>query len=127
VRQSAPPEASNQFLSHLNQEVNMCVMVNHLDSTKLVPFKKRRNGYHLPGLAKEYEEQIIDQVDPELRPDEQGYVRHYLAYADIMLRKAESGQRDAEQQSRDSPDQNRDQDKVQETSSEQRHVPDKAA
>jgi hypothetical protein len=61
-------------------------MADHLDSTKLVPFKKRRNGYHLPGLAKEEEQQIIDEVDPGLRADEQGYVRHYLAYADILLR-----------------------------------------
>lgn len=61
-------------------------MPDHLDSTKLVPFKRRRNEYHLPGLRKEEEEQIIDQVDPELRPEEQGFVRHYLAYADVMLR-----------------------------------------
>ena len=64
----------------------MRAMVNHLDSTKLVPFKRHHNGYHLPGLAKEQEEQIIDEVDPALRADEQGYVRHYLAYADILLR-----------------------------------------
>jgi hypothetical protein len=68
-------------------------MADHLDSTKLMPFKtRRRNGYHLPGLAKEEDEQIINEVDPELRPDEQSYVRHYLAYADIMLK----GARDAE-------------------------------
>jgi hypothetical protein len=68
-------------------------MADHLDSTKLMPFKRRRqNGYHLPGLAKEKDEQIIDEVDPKLRPDEQSYVRHYLGYADIML----NGARDAE-------------------------------
>jgi hypothetical protein len=61
-------------------------IVEHLDSKNLVPFKKRRNGYHLPGLQKEAEEQVIDEVDPELRPEEQGYVRHYLAYADVMLK-----------------------------------------
>jgi hypothetical protein len=68
-------------------------MTDHLDSTKLMPFKKRRqNGYHLPGLAKEADEQMIDEVDPELRPDEQSFVLHYLGYADIMLK----GARDAE-------------------------------
>jgi hypothetical protein len=63
--------------------------VDHLDSKNLVPFKKRRNGYHLPKLTKEAEEQVIDEVDPELRPDEQGFVRHFLAYADVLLKKAE--------------------------------------
>ena len=54
-----------------------------------MPFKKRRkNGYHLPGLAKEEEEQVIDEVDPELRPEEQGYVRHFLSYADVLLKNA---------------------------------------
>ena len=60
-------------------------MADHLDSKSLVPFKKRRNGYHLPGMGKEQDEQMIDHVDPDLRPEEQGYVRHYLAYADTML------------------------------------------
>lgn len=74
--------------------------MRHLDSTKLVPFKKRDDTYHLPGLAKEAEEQIIDQVDPELRPEEQGFVRHLLAYADVLLKKAESeGQELKEQKS----------------------------
>lgn len=63
--------------------------MDHLDSKNLVPFKRRRNGYHLPVLTKEIEEQVIDEVDPELRPEEQGYVRHYLAYADVMLKNAE--------------------------------------
>jgi hypothetical protein len=63
-------------------------IVEHLDSKNLVPFKRRRNGYHLPGLTKEKEEQVIDEVDPELRPEEQGYVRHYLGYADVMLKNA---------------------------------------
>ena len=63
--------------------------MDHLDSKNLVPFKKRRNGYHLPKLTKEAEEQVIDEVDPELRPEEQGFVRHFLAYADVLLKKAE--------------------------------------
>jgi hypothetical protein len=64
--------------------------VDHLDSKNLMPFKKRRNAYLLPGLTKGIEEQVIDEVDPELRPEEQGYVRHYLGYADVMLKNAEA-------------------------------------
>jgi len=63
-------------------------MVDHLDSKNLVPFKRRRNAYHLPGLQKEAEEQLIDEVDPELRPEEQGFVRHFLGYADVFLNHA---------------------------------------
>jgi len=63
-------------------------MADHLDSKNLVPFKRRRNEYHLPGLQKEAEEQVIDEVDPELRPEEQGFVRHFLGYADIFLKHA---------------------------------------
>lgn len=63
-------------------------MVDHLDSDNLVPFKRRRNGYHLPGLQKEAEEKVIDEVDPELRPEEQGFVRHFLGYADVFLNHA---------------------------------------
>jgi hypothetical protein len=65
-------------------------MMDHLNSSKLVPFKRRRNGYHLPGLQKEAEEQVIDEVDPELRPEEQGFVRHYLGYADVLLKSSEA-------------------------------------
>jgi hypothetical protein len=66
-------------------------MADHLESKHFEPFKKRHhNGYHLPNMAREQEEQIIDDVDPELRPEEQGYVRHFLAYADIMLKHTEA-------------------------------------
>jgi hypothetical protein len=63
-------------------------MVDHLDSKNLVPFKRRHNGYHLPRLQKEAEDQVIDEVDPELRPEEQGFVRHFLGYADVLLNHA---------------------------------------
>ena len=63
-------------------------MVDHLDSKNLVPFKRRRNGYHLPELQKEAEEKVVDEVDPELRPEEQGFVRHFLGYADVFLNHA---------------------------------------
>ena len=81
-------KASIAPTSHLNQEVNIGKNVDHLDSKNLVPFKRRRNGYHTPGLSKEAEEQVIDEVDPELRPEEQGFVRHFLSYADVLLKNA---------------------------------------
>ena len=74
-------------------------LVDHLDSKNLVPFRKRRNGYHLPGLMKEASEQIIDEVDPELRPEEQSFVRHFLGYADVMLKNAEEQEETHPQQS----------------------------
>jgi len=61
-------------------------MTEHLDSANLVPFKRHDDGYQLPDLLKEQEQQTIEELDPGLRPEEQGYVRHYLAYADILLR-----------------------------------------
>ena len=31
----------------------------------------------------------MDRVDPDLSPEEQSYVRHYLGYADALMRSAE--------------------------------------
>lgn len=31
----------------------------------------------------------MDRVDPDLSPEEQSYVRHYLGYADALIRSAE--------------------------------------
>jgi hypothetical protein len=73
-------------------------MADHLDSKNLVPFKRRHNGYHLPGLQKDSDEQVIDEVDPELRPDEQGFVRHFLAYADVLLNNAAGSEQASEAQ-----------------------------
>jgi len=60
-------------------------MTNHLDSKNLVPFRPRRNAYRLPGMGGDEEEQVIDNVDSDLRPDERGFVRYYLSYADVFL------------------------------------------
>ena len=60
-------------------------MKEPLHSNNLVPFKKRHDHYHLPGGAGDDEELLIDQVDPDLNPEEQGFVRHYLGYADLFL------------------------------------------
>lgn len=73
-------------------------MADHVDSKSLIPFKPRSTGYQLPGKEKDESERMIDEVDPELQPEEQRYVHHYLAYAETLLKnaanralKAESG------------------------------------
>jgi hypothetical protein len=63
-------------------------MTDPLHSQNLVPFKKNGTGYRLPGGARDEEEHLTGQVDPDLSPEEQGFVRHYLAYADTLLRNA---------------------------------------
>ena len=63
-------------------------MIDPLHSQNLVPFKKDGTGYRLPGGARDEEEHLTGQVDPDLSPEEQGFVRHYLAYADTLLRNA---------------------------------------
>lgn len=60
-------------------------MVDHLHSKNLLPFRNKRNGFRLPGAATEEEEQMVEEVDPKLKPDEQGFVRHYLGFADVLL------------------------------------------
>jgi hypothetical protein len=96
-------------------------MADHLESKNFEPFKKRgRNGYHLPNLGKEQDEQVINDVDPELRPEEQGYVRHYLGYADIMLKHAE-------EEPPEQPDASHDAGKVTEMPRKESDTNDKAA
>jgi hypothetical protein len=75
-------------------------MTNHLDSKNLVPFRPKRNGYRLPGMAGEEEEQVIESVDPDLRPDERGFVRYYLGYADVFLSRAHEEEETEEEDSR---------------------------
>jgi len=60
-------------------------MVDHLDSKNFVPFSRRRDGFRLPGVKKDREEEMLEQVDPDLRPEDEGLVRRYLNYADILL------------------------------------------
>jgi hypothetical protein len=66
----------------------MRTIPDQLKSRNLVPFKKRHGRYKIPGLASEHEV-LMDRVDADLSPEEQGYVRHYLAYADAFLRSVE--------------------------------------
>ncbi|HKW77304.1 MAG TPA: hypothetical protein VJN64_17360 [Terriglobales bacterium] len=63
--------------------------MKHLDSKNLLPFRKRNNGFRLPGTSSEEEEQMVQEVDPKLRPDEHNYVRHYLSRADTLLQRSE--------------------------------------
>lgn len=59
-----------------------------LKSRNLVPFKKRQGRYNIPGMTPE-NQVSMDRVDTDLSPEEQGYIRHYLGYADALIRSAE--------------------------------------
>lgn len=61
------------------------MMADHLDSRNLVPFFKRRGSFRMPGAAKSHDEEMLEQVDPNLRPEDEGIIRRYLSYADTLL------------------------------------------
>jgi len=63
-------------------------ITDQLKSRNLVPFKKRHGRYNIPGMTSEHEV-LMDRVDPDLSPEEQGFIRHYLGYADAFLRSTE--------------------------------------
>ena len=60
-------------------------MVDHLQSKNFVPFSRRRDGFRLPGMRKDRDEEMLEQVDPDMRPEDEGTIRRYLQYADILL------------------------------------------
>ncbi|HEU5413551.1 MAG TPA: hypothetical protein VFW31_07330 [Candidatus Angelobacter sp.] len=60
-------------------------MADHLDSKNLIPFARRRNGFQLPGVRKDRDEQMLEEVDPDLTPEDEGVIRRYLHYADTLL------------------------------------------
>jgi hypothetical protein len=66
----------------------MKIIPDQLRSTNLVPFKKRQGKYKIPGMATE-NPISMDRVDTDLSPEEQGYIRHFLGYADALLRSAD--------------------------------------
>jgi hypothetical protein len=66
----------------------MRMIPDQLKSRNLVPFKKRHGRYKIPGMTPEHQVSL-DRVDSDLSPEEQGYIRHYLGYADALLRSAE--------------------------------------
>src|SRR6476659_7501790 len=61
-------------------------MTDQLNSKNLVPFKKRRGAYSIPGMTGENEEHLIDQVDHDLSSEERRFIRHYVSYADTLLK-----------------------------------------
>lgn len=52
------------------------------DIKRLKPF--HREGDTMPNPAPEKADEI-SELDPDVRPEEQSYVSHYLAYADKLL------------------------------------------
>jgi hypothetical protein len=66
----------------------MRTIPDQLKSRNLVPFKKHHGRYKIPGLTSE-PEILMDRVDADLSPEEQGFIRHYLGYADTFLRSTE--------------------------------------
>ena len=58
-------------------------VLKSFDIKRLRPFRKSAD--HLtesPG-----EEEQMKGVDPDLKPEEAGYVRHFLRFADVFLRR----------------------------------------
>jgi hypothetical protein len=74
-------------------KVNIPGNASPLHSYNLVPFKKRREAYHLPGSGRDSEASALERIDPGLSAEEQGYVRRYLAYADSFLENAQRAAR----------------------------------
>jgi hypothetical protein len=66
----------------------MRIIPDQLKSRNLVPFRRRHGKYNIPGMTSE-NQVSMDRVDPDLSPEEQSYVRHYLGYADALIRSAE--------------------------------------
>ena len=60
-------------------------MSDHIESKNLVPFSKRRNTFQLPGVRKDRDEEMLEQVDPDLTPEDEGVILRYLQYADTLL------------------------------------------
>ena len=66
----------------------MRTIPDQLKSRNLVPFKKGPGRYKIPGVASELDV-LMDRVDTDLSPEEQGFIRHYLGYADTLLQSTE--------------------------------------
>jgi hypothetical protein len=61
------------------------MMVDHLGSKNLVPFFKRRGSFRMVGVTKSHDEELLEHVDPNLQPEDEGVIRRYLSYADTLL------------------------------------------
>ena len=64
-------------------------MPKHLISRDLIPFRARTSGYRLPKIETERDDDIREQLEPDLDPEEEIFVLHYLRYADTMLSMSE--------------------------------------
>jgi hypothetical protein len=62
--------------------------IKSFDIKNLLPFHK--SGNQVPRSISGKEEEI-NALDPDLKPEEVAYVRHYLAYADRLLDNSETG------------------------------------
>ena len=62
-------------------------MTDQLNSKNLVPFKKRRGAYSIPGMTGKDEERLIDRVDHDLSSEERRFINHYVNYADTLLKR----------------------------------------
>ena len=60
-------------------------MGKHLKTTNLVPFHRRSNGFRVPTMHFRNETSPVEQLDPDLSPEECAYVEHFLSYADRLL------------------------------------------
>ena len=61
-------------------------VIKFFDIRQLKPFHRR--GDRLPQPAPEKED-LIAELDPNLTPEEQAYVNHYVGYADVLLNESE--------------------------------------
>lgn len=57
-------------------------IIKSFDIRRLKPF--HRPGERFPTPIPEKED-TLTELDPDLKPDEQAYVSHYLSYADVLL------------------------------------------
>jgi hypothetical protein len=60
-------------------------MADHLDSKNLIPFSRRHNGFQLPGAKRDRDDEMLEQIDPDLSAEDEGVIRRYLHYADTLL------------------------------------------
>ena len=61
--------------------------MGHLKTKNLLPFRDGRNGFRMARITQVVEEESPEcQLDPDLTQEEEAYVRHYLKYADTLLR-----------------------------------------
>jgi hypothetical protein len=63
-------------------------VIRSFDIKRLRPFHREGDG--LPKTGPERSDELA-ALDPNLRPDEESYVIHYLNYADVLLNEGKDG------------------------------------